>query len=269
MKLRVEQVSFRYPSGVQALQDVRLEIASGECLALVGENGAGKTTLVKLFNGLLHPSQGAVLVGDWRTDEHSTAELAGRVGFLFQNPDDQLFERSVRRDVAFGPRNLGLAASEVDQRVNSALEQVGLSQVADQHPYDLQYNQRKLVALAATLAMRTPILVLDEPTIGQDEDQRRRVGDIIGHLKREGRTVILIAHDLDFVAEQAERVLVMAGGHVLQDGPTVEVLVQSDTLARAAVAPPQLVRLAQTLSLPSAPLDVETFLETYAASKKG
>ena len=269
MKLQVEQVSFRYPSGVQALQDVRLDIASGECLALVGENGAGKTTLVKLFNGLLHPSQGAVWVGDWRTDEHSTAELAGRVGFLFQNPDDQLFERSVRREAAFGPRNLGLEAEEVDQRVNSALDQVGLSKVADQHPYDLQYNQRKLVALAATLAMRTPILVLDEPTIGQDEDQRRRVGDIIGQLKHKGRTVILISHDLDFVAEQAERVLVMAGGQVLQDGPAAEVLTQSETLARAAVAPPQLVRLAQALSLPSAPLDVETFLETYAASKKG
>lgn len=269
MKLRLDQVSFTYPSGVRALQDISLEIASGECLALVGENGAGKTTLVKLLNGLLLPSQGAVWVGDWRSDQHSTAELATRVSFLFQNPDDQLFERSVAREVAFGPRNLGLSDSEVDERVNVALEQAGLSEFADQHPYDLQYNQRKLVALAATLAMRAPALVLDEPTIGQDAAQRQRVGEVIRQLKDEGRTLILISHDLDFVAQYAERILVMAGGRVLEDGPAARVLTQSDTLAQAAVTPPQLVRLAQALALPSAPLDVDAFLETYAASKKG
>jgi energy-coupling factor transport system ATP-binding protein len=269
VKLRIEQVSFSYPSGVRALEDVSLEIASGECLALVGENGAGKTTLVKLFNGLLQPGQGTVWVGDWPAKEHSTAELAGRVGFLFQNPDDQLFERSVGREVAFGPRNLGLSPAEVEERVEAALQQVGLAEVADQHPYDLQYNQRKLVALAATLAMRTPVLVLDEPTIGQDAAQRQRVGEIISQLSSEGRTVILISHDLDFVAEHAERVVVMAGGRMLDDGPAVRILAQSETLAQAAVSPPQLVRLAQALSLPSAPLDLESFLEIYAASKKG
>lgn len=269
MKLRVEGVSFQYPSGVTALDGIDLKIESGECLALVGENGAGKTTLVKLFNRLLEPKQGKVWVGDWNTAEHSTAQLARLVGFLFQNPDEQLFERSIRREVAFGPRNLGLDEDEIEARVAEALERVGLVEVADQHPYDLQYNQRKSVALAATLAMRSPILVLDEPTIGQDAAQTRRVGQLIKELQAEGRTQILISHDLDFVAGHAERVVVMAKGRVIADGPAGRMLAERETLDRAAVTPPQLVRLAQALALPNAPLDVDGFLETYSARKKG
>lgn len=269
MRLRFDRVSFQYPSGVQALREVSLEIPSGTCIAIIGENGAGKTTLVKQLNGLLRPSRGRVRVGDWDTAEHSTAQLAARVGFLFQNPDEQLFERSVRREVAFGPRNLGLEDGEVEQRVDAALQSAGLGKVADRHPYDLQYNQRKLVALAATLAMRTPALVLDEPTIGQDMAQRARIGEVVEGLKREGRTQILITHDLDFCAEHAERVVVMADGRILDDGDPADVLARSDTLALAAVTAPQVVRLAQALSLSNTPLTVEAFVETYAQTRKG
>lgn len=268
MKLRVEQVSFYYPSGVQALVNVSLEIEAGSCIAIIGENGAGKTTLVKQLNGLLRPSQGQVWVGDWKAAEHSTAQLAARVGFLFQNPDEQLFERTVRREVAFGPRNLGLGVGEIEQRVEQALQAAGLSEVGDRHPYDLQYNQRKLVALAATLAMRTPVLVLDEPTIGQDATQRKRIGEVVEGLKQAGRTQILITHDLDFCAEHADRVVVMADGQILDDGPSAAVLARSETLVRAAVTAPQLVRLAQALSLPATPLNVDDFVQAYAQSKK-
>lgn len=268
MRLRFERVSFQYPSGVQALRAVSLDIDSGACVAVIGENGAGKTTLVKMLNGLLRPDRGQVWAGDWDTAEHSTAQLAARVGFLFQNPDEQLFERSVRREVAFGPRNLGLSGDEVEERVDQALRAAGLSAASERHPYDLQYNQRKLVALAATLAMRTPALVLDEPTIGQDAAQRERIGVVIEGLKRDGRTQILISHDLDFCAEHAERVVVMADGRILDDGHPTAVLARGDTLAQAAVTPPQLMRLAQALSLPAAPLTVADFVEAYAASKK-
>lgn len=267
MKLSWQSVSFSYPSGVKALDSVSLEVASGVVLALVGENGAGKSTLVKQLNGLLRPDQGEVFVGDWETAKHSTAQLAQRVGLLFQNPDEQLFERTVRREVAFGPRNLGYSDAEISERVVEALERVGLSQQAESHPYDLQYTERKLVALAATLAMDTPVVVLDEPTIGHDARQRALVGAVIQNLHADGRTVLLISHDLDFCADHAERVVVMAGGEIRADGPAAEILTQSGMLNEAAVFAPQLVRLAQALDMPTAPLSVEEFLQVYASWK--
>ena len=267
MKVSFKEVSFTYPSGVRAINRVNLEIASGELLALVGENGAGKSTLVKLLNGLLRPDQGEVQAGDWNVAEHSTAQMAARVSFLFQNPDEQLFERSVQREVAFGPRNLGLSKEEVAERVSVALARVGLGEQAERHPYDLQYTERKLIALAATLAMEAPILVLDEPTVGQDAAQREAIGAIIEDLRSQGRTVLLISHNLDFCAAHAERVIVMADGKILADGPAEDVLTQSERLSQAAVIAPQLVRLAQALDLPKAALKVDKFIEVYSEWK--
>jgi energy-coupling factor transport system ATP-binding protein len=264
MKLRLENVSFTYPTCVRALDKVDLSIESGELVAIVGENGAGKTTLVKLLNGLLRPTQGHVWVEDWNTDDHSTAELAARVGFLFQNPDEQLFERTVEREVAYGPRNLKLSVREQHKRVAAALKQTNLANRAKAHPYDLSQTDRKLVALAATLAMATPVLVLDEPTIGQDAGGRARIGRILKDLHTMGRTLLLITHDLDFCAEHAERVVVMADGRILADGPAAQVLAKTQILRRAAVTPPQLVRLAQSLKLPSTPLDVKEFVSVYS-----
>ena len=265
MKIRFEEVSFAYPSGVKALEAVNLQIESGQCVALIGENGAGKSTLVKHLNGLLRPERGAVWVGDWNAAEHSTAELAVRVGFLFQNPDDQLFERSVSREVAFGPRNLGLSGEELDDRVRKALEQVGMLEESEKHPYDLPYPERKLVALAATLAMQTPILVLDEITVGQDAVQSDRLKELIQELKQESRSLILISHDLDFCADLADRVVVMADGQVLDDGSVERVLANAEVLAQAALHPPQLMRLAQALGMSVNPLGVEDFVVAYTA----
>jgi len=264
MKLSLENVSFTYPSGVRALDKVHLNIESGELVAIVGENGAGKTTLVKLLNGLLRPTHGQVWVGDWNANEYSTAELAARVGFLFQNPDEQLFERTVEREVACGPRNLKLSAREQRQRVRTALKRTNLTDRANAHPYDLSQSDRKLVALAATLAMETPVLVLDEPSLGQDAGGRARIGRILQDLHTMGRTQLLITHDLDFCAEHAERVVVMADGHILADGPAEQVLAKTQLLKRAAVIPPQLVRLAQSLKMPSTPLDVKEFASVYS-----
>jgi energy-coupling factor transport system ATP-binding protein len=263
MKIELRNVSFRYPSGVLALDQVDLQIASGELVAIVGENGAGKTTLVKLLNGLLRPTQGSVHIGDWDTAQHTTAQLAARVGLLFQNPDDQLFERDVAREVAFGPRNLGVRQREISRRVKAALKLVGLEGEIKSHPYDLAQPQRKLLALAATIAMQTPIVVLDEPTIGQDERGRQAIGRIVQDLHKIGRTLVLITHDLDFCAQHAQRVIVMLNGFVHADGPAGEVLAQTDRLAQAAVQPPQLVRLAQSLRMPQAPLTVDEFVSAY------
>jgi energy-coupling factor transport system ATP-binding protein len=259
MNIAVERVSFAYPGGVEALREVSLSIQSGESVAVVGENGAGKTTLARHLNGLLKPTGGRVRVGDWDTAEHSIAQVSRRVGLVFQNPDDQLFERTVQAEVTFGPRNLGWPASEVEEAVEDALEQVGLIEAADIHPYDLHLAQRRLVALAATLAMHTPVVLLDEPTTGQDALGVARIGGIVDGLHAAGRTVIVISHDLDFCAEHFERAVVMAVGRVTADGPAREVFTRRDVLAQAAVEAPQLIRLAAALGWDAAPLTVGEF----------
>lgn len=260
MNIVIEGVSFSYPSGVVALRDVSLTITAGESVAIIGENGAGKTTLAKHLNGLLRPERGSVHIGDWDTREHTVAQLARRVGYVFQNPDDQLFEDRVWDEVAFGPRNLGQSEAEVRANVDAALRQVGLEAMAKVHPYDLQVTQRKFVAMAAILAMRTPVVIFDEPTTGQDARGLARIGDIVKALKSEGRTVLTISHDIDFCAEHFERVVVMARGEILADGPAGAIFAQSDLLARADVEPPQLTRLAAALGLPGAPRTVEEFI---------
>lgn len=252
-----EDVSYSYPSGVDAVRGVSLHVPAGQRLAVVGRNGAGKTTLVRHLNGIFRPTRGTVRVGGESTEGRDIADLARDVGYVFQNPDEQLFARSVRGDVAFGPRNLGLTGDEVEAAVVEALEQVGLADRADHHPYTLSLSERKLVALASVLAMRTPVVVLDEPTTGQDERGVRTVARIVTELAAQGRTVIAVTHDMDFCAETFERVVVMAQGQVQADGPPRETFRAAAALELARVEPPQLLRLADALGWGTSPLTVD------------
>jgi energy-coupling factor transport system ATP-binding protein len=267
VKVSVEHISFSYPGGVEALRDVSLTIEPGEAVAILGENGAGKSTLAKHLNGLLRPGAGRVLIGDWGTREHTAAQMAQRVGYVFQNPDDQLFERAVRKEVAFGPHNLGYPDAEVDRLVSEALEQVGLADRADAHPYDLPLFERKLLTLGAVLAMQTPIIIFDEPTTGQDARGMERIGRIIEDLRAEGRTVITISHDVDFCAEHFPRVVLMSHAQILLDGPAETVLSDSQHLAQAAVEPPQVMRLADELDMAADPLTVDEFVDALIAER--
>lgn len=260
MDITVDSLSFTYPSGVVALESVSLQIVSGESVAIIGQNGAGKTTLVKHFNGLLKPSSGKIQVGGWDTRDHSVAELAARVGYVFQNPDEQLFQSTVWSEVIFGPKNLGKTDAQTSELAHSALQAVGLNASTQKHPYDLYASQRKMVALAAVLAMDTPIVIMDEPTTGQDYSGTQRVGQVVESLKKQGKTVITIAHDIDFCAEHFERVVVMAQGRILIDGAAREVLSQTETLAQTYVEPPQLMRLAEGLKMAARPLTAEEFV---------
>jgi energy-coupling factor transport system ATP-binding protein len=262
-----QAVNFVYPSGARALDNVALSVNAGEVVAIVGENGAGKTTLVKMLNGLLRPQQGSVTVDGWDTSQYTTAQLAAKVGFLFQNPDEQLFERTALQEVAFGPRNLGFDAKRVEEVTRAALARVGLAEQIETNPYDMPPFERKMLAFAATLAMETKILVLDEPTIGQDAAGRERIGDILRELRSASRTVLLVSHDLDFCAEHASRFIVMAGGKILADGSAAEVLAQQDLLQKAAVTAPQLVRLAKALKLAATPLTVAEFAEAFVRER--
>jgi energy-coupling factor transport system ATP-binding protein len=260
LEIRVADLTHIYPSGVQALKGVNLVIQAGESVAIIGQNGSGKTTLVKHFNGLLKPTTGSVLVGGWDTRERSVASLAVRVGYVFQNPDDQLFQSTVLAEVMFGPKNLGWEADQVRRMAEQALAQVGLEKVGNRHPYDLSPGDRRKVALAAVLAMDTPVIILDEPTTGQDFAGVRLIGEIVERVRAQGKTVITITHDIDFCSEHFERVIALAEGEVLLDGETRTVLAQGEILAKTYVQPPQLVRLAQQLDMARTPLSVEEFI---------
>jgi energy-coupling factor transport system ATP-binding protein len=260
MKIEVESISFSYSPEAVALTDVSLHIDDGEFVAILGQNGAGKTTLAKQLNGLLRPDQGSVTVGDWRTDEHPPADLAARISYAFQNPDEQLFERTVWDEVAFGPRNLGLRGDELAARVEKALEQASLAERAQVHPYDLHASERKFVALAATLAMAAPILIIDEPTTGQDANGMRRLANMLDALRVQGKTVIVISHDIDFCVEHFQRGVLMANGRILSDGALTSVLQEPALLAQAAVEQPQLLRLSSGLGYDRVPASVDEFI---------
>lgn len=261
MNITIKDLRFAYPTGLEALKGINLAIDSGEQVAIVGQNGAGKTTLVRHFNGLLKPASGSVSIGDWDTTKYSVAKLASRVGYVFQNPDEQLFSRDVFTEVSFGPRNLGYAKEKVDELVKRALALTELSEKTGTNPYDLSPTWRKMVALASIIAMDTPIVIFDEPTTGQDAMNVARIANVIAVLKREGKTIITITHDIDFCAENFERVIALADGRVLLDGPAREVLGEEETLAQTYVEPPQFTRLGKKLGLKEIVTTQEEFIK--------
>ena len=261
MKIQISDLYFTYPTGVDALQGISLSIDTGEQVAIVGQNGAGKTTLVKHLNGLLLPTHGQVLVGDWNTKEHSVARLAHRVGYVFQNPDEQLFSKNVGTEVAFGPRNLGYDGNRIDALVQDALEMTELRDKTETNPYDLSATWRKMVALASVISMDTDIVIFDEPTTGQDAMNIARIASVIKTLRERGKTVITITHDIDFCAENFERVIALSQGKILLDGTANEVLGQEEILATTYVDPPQLTRLGKRLGFKQTVRSQEEFLD--------
>lgn len=265
MKIEVRNLNYTYPAGVEALRGVSLVINTGEQVAIVGQNGSGKTTLVKHFNGLLQPTSGSVLIGKLDTKKVSVAKLAAHVGYVFQNPDEQLFCRTVGEEVAFGPHNLGFDSQKTQKFVDDALALVELSDKKETNPYDLSPTWRKMAALASIISMDTSVVILDEPTTGQDAANIARIAHVADELRKRGKTVITITHDIDFCAENFERVIALSQGQVLLDGPANNVLGQEKVLARTYVDPPQLTRLGKGLGLKKTVRNQEEFL---AALKK-
>ena len=263
MRIEIKDLRFTYPTGLEAISGVSLTIEPGERVAIVGQNGAGKTTLVRHFNGLLQPASGSVLVGDWDTRKHSVAKLASRVGYVFQNPDEQLFSKNVGIEVRFGPHNLGYPKDKVDELVRRALSLTELSDQVETNPYDLSATWRKMVALASVIAMDTPIVIFDEPTTGQDALSIARIANGIAELHKQGKTVVTITHDIDFCAENFERVIALSKGQVVLDGPANEVLGQEAILAQTYVEPPQLTRLGKRLGLKETVRNQAAFLSAY------
>jgi energy-coupling factor transport system ATP-binding protein len=255
LAIRCAGVGFTYPDGTLALRDVDLTVGRGERVAIVGQNGSGKSTLVRQFIGLLRPSEGEVDVNGRRVGRRHVAELAREVGLAFQNPDRQIFSSRARTEVEFGARNIGLRGDALDSAVAAALDAVGLADRAEANPYDLGYSRRKLLSLASILAMGTPILVLDEPTTGQDQRGIERVAEIVSEGHAAPRTVIAISHDIGFVADNFERVAVMRDGTVILDEPVDRVFAEGNwaLLASTFLEPPLAARVGVALGVGPTP----------------
>lgn len=226
-KLEVRNLYFSYPDGREAVKNASFTVYHGEAVGLIGANGAGKSTLLMLLVGLLSPSRGEVLVGDVRLTKKTLPAIRQRLGFVFQNPDDQLFMPTVYDDVAFGPRNYGLDEDEVKLRVERALEMVGISHLRDRAPFRLSGGEKRIAAIASVLSMQPDILIMDEPTSALDPKSRRKV---INLLKSFDHTKIIASHDLDMVLETCRRVIVLREGEIIADGTTEEILFNEDLL---------------------------------------
>jgi energy-coupling factor transport system ATP-binding protein len=261
--IQIRDLVHRYPNGLEALRGVSLEIPAGQAVAIVGQNGSGKTTLVKHLDGLLRATSGDVRIGGASVAQVPVHRIAATVGFVFQNPDDQLFSRSVERELHFGPRNLGLPKATADRLVAASLEAIGLTADRAANPYDLNVSARKLIALGSVLATDPAVLVLDEPTTGQDAPGIARVGAVVDALGAAGRTVIAISHDMEFAARHFERVVVMRQGEVMADGPPGQALsaAAANLLETTGLTPPPAARIAGLLGLDGAPGSAAELLE--------
>lgn len=260
----VKDLYFTYPTGLEALRGINLTIDDGEFLAVMGQNGAGKTTLVKHFNGLLKPTKGEVLVNGVNTRDVSVAKLARNVGFVFQNPDHQLFSETVEEEIAFALKNFGFEEAVIEKQVDWALNLLDVTQYRKTSPFMLSGGERKRVALASILAWDPQIIILDEPTIGQDYQQKEKLQQFILQLNAQKKTVIVVTHDVEFVAECNPRVILMSQGKILAEGIAKEILTNQKLVAQASIVPPQITQIFLELADLGLPTDV---IDVHEATK--
>ena len=243
---QVQDLRFSYVKGREVLHGLNLAL-DHRPTAIIGQNGAGKTTLVRVLKGLLKPDSGEIRYQGENLETKTVAELASRVGYVFQNPDDQIFKYKVLEEVMFGPLNIGMSPQEAEASAHEALRMVGLDEKAGENPYDLELSDRKMVAIASVLAMNTDVIILDEPTIAQSWNGREKIREIMQAKATEGKLVIAILHDMDFVANSFARVIAMAHGEILADGAPAEVFRNHPVLEKAALAAPPLYELLEEL----------------------
>lgn len=260
--IQAHELMHQYPDGTEALKGVGLEIREGEFVAILGQNGSGKTTFAKHLNGLLRPSSGLLEVAgkDVRLQKKQ-ADLAAVVGYVFQDPDAQIFKNCVRDEIAFGPRNLGLTPQEVAHRVEEVAEKLEISHLLGQNPFFLSKGDKQRIAVASVMAMKPKVLVLDEPTTGQDLKRSKEVMELTRRLNEGGTTIIVITHNMSLAVEYCRRVVVMREGRVWLDGSPREVFRHTEELAASSLKPPQITRLAHRLAPLGMPADVLTVAE--------
>ena len=256
MSIRVEHLTHIYDKGLPteqiALEDINFTVADGELLGVIGHTGSGKSTLLQHLNGLLKPSSGRVLVGDVDITAPgvSMVEIRKRIGLVFQYPEYQLFEETVAKDVAFGPKNLGLSEQEIDERVREALELVGLDyeQIKERSPFELSGGQKRRVAIAGVVAMRPEVLILDEPTAGLDPKAHHDVLEMVQEVQRRtGNIIILVSHNMADIARVSDKIIVIDSGHLVTTGTPQEVFAQKELLRGVGLDLPPITEFTETL----------------------
>ncbi len=260
--LEINQLTFAYQKSDAILKDLSLTIDQ-RSTAIIGQNGAGKTTFVKLLKGLLRPSSGTISLNHSNHSDKTVAQLAKEIGLVFQNPNDQIFKNTVRDEVIFGPLQIGMSKQDAREHTLRALELVGLEKFIDSNPYDLSLSERKLISIASIIAMNTAVVIFDEPTIAQDAKGKERIQQIIKQLRQEGKLVLSILHDMDFVAETFERVIVFAHGDVVLDGTPEEIFQEKKLLHSVYLEQPHITQLAQALGMKEVVLNTESFIQHF------
>ncbi len=270
--IEARDIHYMYPNKVEALKGVSLTVKDGEHIAIMGQNGAGKSTFVKHFNGLLKPSQGKVLINGVETTKTSVARLARNVGFVFQNPDHQLFSESVEDEIAFALKNFGFDKEVIEKRITWALELLSLSQYRKTSPFLLSGGERKRVALASVLAWDPQTLILDEPTIGQDHEQKEKLRQFIMQMQSQKKTVVIVTHDVEFVAECNPRVILMKEGKIVADGMGNDILTDPEMLEMSSIVLPQIAQVFNRLAplgLPKNIIDIYEAKQILLKKAKG
>lgn len=270
--VRIQDLSHAYEENVPAIHHISLEIPDNAFLGIIGHNGAGKTTLVKHFNGLLKPTSGEVSVFGTDTRQTTIASLARHVGYVFQNPDHQVFSPTVREEIAFGLRNLHVAPHDAEARITAVLQDFGLMQFAETPPAILGYGMRRKVSLAAVLAMRPRMIILDEPTVGLDARSTEDIFEHVTRLHHHGHTIVLVTHDMRLAARYCSTCLVMSQGRVLAMGSPRLIFADTALLKRAGAVQPAITRLAARLGdvgMPAGILSVSEFVSTFKTLEAG
>ena len=259
-KLEIRDLHFSYTENEEILKGINL-VLEGESTAIIGQNGAGKTTFVKLLKGLLRPTSGNILYNGTDLNTLTVAQIARNIGMVFQNPNDQIFKNKVIDEVMFGPLQIGMSKEQAGKHSEEVLDMVGLLKLKNVNPYDLGLSERKLVSIAAILAMNPDVIIFDEPTIAQDYAGKTCIGNIVKKLRNEGRLVLTIIHDMDFVAEYFERAVVFAKGNVLLEGKPEKVFAEADVLEKAYLEQPNVTRLCYALGQEKIFLTTDAYVE--------
>lgn len=267
-QIELKQASFRYPNGFLANEDLNLIVKKGERVAIVGQNGAGKTTAVKMMNGLHKPCQGDVFVDGKNTKDYTTAQIAKDVGYVFQNPDDQIFNQSVYAEIAYMPKYYKLSEEEIKKRVSEAAITMKIERFLDKNPFEIPYVIRKFVTIAAILATQPKYIILDEPTAGQDLNGIRILSELLDILQEREIGVITITHDMEFVADNFERVVAMANKHIIADGTAREVFSREDVLKQSKIKKTQIGEIASEVGLGNDILNAREFVERWKKIKR-
>lgn len=247
--IELKDVSFSYSNNIKAVDNLNLCIEKGEKIAIIGQNGAGKSTTVKMFNGLLRPTEGEIYIDGENIKEKTTAMVSKKVGYVFQNPDDQIFNSTVYKEVEYGPLKLNLSKKEIEERVEYALNLTKIYEYKDENPYNLPLSIRKFVTIASVIAMNADVYIFDEPTAGQDLKGNKNLEQILNVLQESGKTTITITHDMEFVVKNFDKIIVMANKKILKIGSPKEIFFDKKILDEAMIEQPIVSKIMTMLKI--------------------